>query len=388
MLPAPAFCTEDGAAKALEFLTTKWLCDVATDFKGRCVLIALALSIVERVLLPERPAFFVTAGKRGGGKTTALAMCILAVTGRKPAAAAWSSNEEERRKAILTYLAEGMAAVVWDNIPMGTTIACPTIEKVLTAESYSDRILGQSSNMTVPAYTVMCFTGNNIAPRGDLASRSLITRLEVDRPDPENRKFIHADPMAWTLENRGAILSALYTLLSANPQLQLSKAAPLKTRFKTWWHLVGSAIENGAAALVAREQTKDKPADQRATPIDFGQIFAAIEAEDEDGTLLADVLDALRWRWDDQTFTASEVAGFINNPLPDEAEAAATLRGFFDPGGKRSPSSITPIMVGRRFGSVAGAPVLVGDEVMRLDRSTPAGPGSRKAVALFRVRVL
>ncbi len=99
MLPAPACCTKEGAANALDFLARRWLCDVATDFQGKCILIGMALTILERVLLPERPAFFVTAGKRGGGKTTALAMVILAVTGRKPAAAAWSSSEEERRKA-------------------------------------------------------------------------------------------------------------------------------------------------------------------------------------------------------------------------------------------------------------------------------------------------
>jgi hypothetical protein len=210
LMPQPGQCTEAAAAKALDYLTTKWLCDVATDFRGKCVLVALALTTIERVLLPERPAYFVTAGKRGGGKTTAIMMVLLAVTGKKPPAAAWSSNEEERRKAILAYLAEGLAAMVWDNIPLGTTISCRTLEKVLTAESYSDRVLGQTSTITVPSFTVMTFTGNNIGPTGDMASRSLITRLEVDRIDPENRKFTHADPVAWTLENRGAILRALH----------------------------------------------------------------------------------------------------------------------------------------------------------------------------------
>ena len=110
---------------------------------------------------------------------TALHLCHLRRTGcaggaarhagasHKPPAAAWSPNPEERRKAILAYLAEGLAALVWDNIPLGTTISCPTIEKVLTAESYSDRILGQSTNLTVPCLTVMAFTGNNIGPKGD-----------------------------------------------------------------------------------------------------------------------------------------------------------------------------------------------------------------------------
>jgi len=215
------------------------------------VLIALALSILERVLLPERPAFFVTAGKRGGGKTTALAMVILAVTGKKPAAAAWSFSEDERRKALAAYLSEGLAALVFDNIPLGATIACPTIEKILTAESYSDRILGQTAITNVPAFTILTLTGNNITPKGDLASRSLMARLDVDRPDPENRPFKHSDPVAWTLCNRGQILHALYVILLGNKQLKSPKAP--KTRFKRWWHLVGSAVENAADALLDAE---------------------------------------------------------------------------------------------------------------------------------------
>jgi len=387
LLPAAEYRTELGAAKALDFLVRRWLCDVATNFQGKCVLIALALTILERALLPERPAFFITAGKRGGGKTTAIMMVVLAVTGKKPPAAAWSTSEEERRKAILAYLAEGLAALVWDNIPLGTQISCPTIEKVLTAESYSDRVLGQSANVTVPSLTVMAFTGNNISPKGDLASRSLVARLEVNRPDPENRHFTHADPVAWTLENRGAILSALYTLLLGNSQLQPGKAKDLKTRFKTWWHLVGSAIENAGEALEKLQQGLDKQA-RTASRLDFSKMFAEVEAEDEDVTVLADVLDIFNRIWPNEDFQASQVAQFVSNPPEGEYDASIMLRGFFDALGKRGAAAITPIVVGRRLGAVAGAPVFVGDQVMRLDRSKPAKPGARKTVALFQVKTL
>jgi hypothetical protein len=39
-------------------LTDEWLCDVATDYPGKCVIIACALTIIERAILPERPVFF------------------------------------------------------------------------------------------------------------------------------------------------------------------------------------------------------------------------------------------------------------------------------------------------------------------------------------------
>ena len=65
----PAGCVLDAeVAEAINFLTDQWLVDVQADYDGKCVLIALALSIIERDLFGERPAFFVTAGKRGGGR--------------------------------------------------------------------------------------------------------------------------------------------------------------------------------------------------------------------------------------------------------------------------------------------------------------------------------
>ena len=135
---------------------------------------------------------------------------------------------------------------MWDNIPRGAAISCPSIEKALTAETYKDRILGVTENRTVPASTIEAFTGNNIGPRGDMASRSLTARLNVDRPDPANRPFTHPDPIAWTEANRGRILSALYTVLYGNPRLRANDLEPAETRFKMWWHLVGSAIEHAA----------------------------------------------------------------------------------------------------------------------------------------------
>ena len=80
-----------------------------------------------------------------------------------------------------------MAAVVWDNIPDGMEIASRVFEQIATEEFHSDRILGVSRQVEAPAYTVMVLTGNNVLPKGALASRTLLMRLNVDRPDPENR---------------------------------------------------------------------------------------------------------------------------------------------------------------------------------------------------------
>jgi hypothetical protein len=315
VIPQGQDCTPERVKAAMEFLCDEWLVDVATDSVGKATIIAAALTLIERSLLPDKPCFFITAGRRGNGKTTTIVMLISAVTGERPAAAAWSSNEEERRKALMSYFLRGVPYILWDNIPRGTQISCPHIEKSCTSAYYSDRKLGVSEMVSTAASTIQFFTGNNIGARGDLASRSLHIRLDADRVDPENRAFEHPDPSKWTENHRAEILAALYTILLGNPQLKAARHAEGKTRFKMWWRLVGSALEN-AAKLAGQE-------------LDFQKLFITQEEDDDESASLVDVLDILMKKWPDR-FTASDVAGMINNPSPNEDEQ--TLREYLRPG--------------------------------------------------------
>jgi hypothetical protein len=115
IMPRRKECDRQAVGDAMRFLLDEWLTDVAADFAGKCSLIGLALTIRERSLLDQRPAWFVTAGRRGSGKTTTLQMVLLAVTGGAVSAAAWSSNEEERRKALLGYLMAGVPYILWTS---------------------------------------------------------------------------------------------------------------------------------------------------------------------------------------------------------------------------------------------------------------------------------
>jgi hypothetical protein len=370
-IPTADACHDYAAVDALTFLTDTWLLDVATDHAGKCCLIAAALTLIERSLLPDRPAFFVTAGRRGGGKTTTLIMLLMAITGMRPAAAAWSPNEEERRKAILAYLMEALPAIIWDNIARGAQISCTHVERACTTAFYSDRRLGVSELVAVAASAIMFFTGNNIAPRGDLASRSLTVRLEIERSDPENRLYTHPDPVAWTEANRGKILNALFTLLLANPNL--GPAAQQRTRFKAWYQLVGSAVEH-AVTLAGGS-------------LDFQALFLAQEADEEESSSLADALGALADKWPNTTnFTASDVATMVNDRsefVPDaEIQRSQILREVLFP---NAPPNLvaTPRAVGKRLHRHLGEPITRDGKTLILKEWRPQDGGPKGALAYF-----
>ena len=305
--------TAEEIKQSLDFLLDEWLVDVALDRVGKCVAILLALTLLLRALLPERPAFFVVAGQRGGGKTTLVHMLMKAVFGRSAAAASWSESVEERKKALFSYLRQGVAALAWDNIARGSTISCPHIEAALTAPEISDRVLGVSSVETVPATTVQIFTGNSIAPRGDMASRSFVVSLNVDRPDPENRTFTHADPLAWTHANRTKILRALYTILIGGA-LNRPQGQVAKTRFKTWWRLIGWQVEYAAGLSGIK--------------VDCTELLRAGEVGEEEASATSRALAILRKKWGSKPFTARAVVQELakaNSLIEDNADQAAEL---------------------------------------------------------------
>ena len=326
----------------------------------------LAMTLIERALLTERPAFFVVAAQRGGGKTTLVNMITLAALGRRAAAAAWSDTREERKKALFSYLRQGVACLAWDNIPRGATITCPHIEAALTAAEISDRVLGVSRVETVPSTTVQIFTGNAIGPRGDMTSRSLMLALNVDRPDPENRSFVHPDPLAWTRAHRRKIVQALYVLLVAGA-LNRPPNQEAKTRFKGWWTLVGWPMEYAAGLL--------------GINVDCTELMRAGEAGDEEASATSAALTILHEILARRSFTAKDVVKVIeakdikwadpaavDEAAKAQAEALADALGELD--GRRLDRP-TAHKIGKLFQKrLVGRPALIGDDQIATLRRT------------------
>jgi hypothetical protein len=347
------------AQEAYTWLAENWLCDVATDAEGLAILIALGLTVIERHLLPERPAFFVAAAQRGSGKTTALNMVSTAIVGSMASAASWSFEEEEQRKAVFSYLREGAPMVVHDNIPRGSAISSATIERALTSAELTDRVLGESRSETVPTATIITFTGNNISPKADMASRSLVAHLSTNRPDPENREFVHEDPFAWTKAHRVEILRRLYTIL----MLVRAKPNKLKTRFKDWWALIGHPIE-----LVAG--------------VDFEEIFRNNEQFDEEAQGAADFLAMMNRYLEGEhdasacEFSAARVVKLCKSSIPwitgrvrsdHEPDPSALKSALEEASGRPFTGDVVNAhRVARKLKAIEGRPVEVDGVTMKL----------------------
>jgi hypothetical protein len=396
-MPRPDEVNLDYAIDCLDWLFHEWLVDVEADPAGKAVIIAMTAQTIQRHLLPERPAYVVDAGQRGGGKTTTVIMSHIAVTGVRPAAAAWADDPNERRKALFASFMTGAAMIPFDNIGRGTPIRCPHIEASLTAAEKTDRVLSESRIASVPTTSTLVFTGNNITPTGDMASRTLRVSLEIDRPDPENRIFKHPDPIGWTLGNRGEILNAIYSILLAP-----GKRPAAETRFKTWHQLIGAPIELvfNAWACRARIAGRDAP-----PSLSFQDMLRGNEDEDMEAEGARELFNALWDRFPNdgpastttRCFKGGDFAAMLEYPAkpdPIDTDTAAyaaerqnvdRLRGALGAalGGVPLNGRITAHNAGHRLGALRGRSVSDGSEVMTLRKFNPSEGTLKKGSASY-----
>jgi hypothetical protein len=200
-------------------------------------------------------------------------------------------------------------------------------------------------------------------------------RLSCDRPDPENQKFTHADPIAWTIAHRGNILHALYTIMLGNPRLRSSNPPPAETRFKAWWHLVGSAVEHAAAEHVHHVEAcaidRNPDPDCQAVKVCFRELFLDGEQHEEQTSSLATVLDVLRAK-----YPVGFKAADLTQHLSYSDEASIELKAALEQASGKALPIITPTAVTWRLKAITDAPVLIDEHVLTL-RYAPDDRGKR-----------
>ncbi len=168
-----------------------------------------------------RPAFdgpaplnLIDANAAGTGKSLLVDVCSTLLAGRPAARMSYSHHEDEIRKQITSMALQATPLVLIDNV--AGELGSATLDRALTAERWSDRLLGANEQVTIPLKATWYATGNHLVPRGDTARRCLHIRLESRRARPERRTdFQHPRLLRWLRRERGRLLPAALTLLRA-----------------------------------------------------------------------------------------------------------------------------------------------------------------------------
>lgn len=184
----------------------------------------------------------------------------------------WVGDDVELRKVITSILVDkGGAVVCLDNVGKTETVDQPTLAALLTATVWSDRILGVSTTVRVPNDRVWFVTGNSLSIGGDLASRTVLIRLDAQMPDPAMRppsRFVLGDLEEWLGDpiNRATVLYHLLILVrgwivsGANrietPMRSFTPWASATAGFLGWLNEPGFMTNRGSLHEVDEEEAQ------------------------------------------------------------------------------------------------------------------------------------
>ena len=183
------------------------------------------LTSVIRRQLPAAPMFGISAREAGTGKGALASLAAIMATGRRAPETPWPATADEQRKVITATLIAGQPILILDNI-VGVLAGAPLCV-LITAETWSDRLLGASRLVQLPASALVVATGNNLTVAGDLCRRVVPIEMDAGCENPELREF-ERELVPWAIENRPKLVAAALTILAAHRKA----GSPLPADFK------------------------------------------------------------------------------------------------------------------------------------------------------------
>ena len=209
----PEYPTREDVAAAVELLA-----EVIRDFpfetpEHRAAWFAALLTpLAWFAFTGPAPLFLIDANIRAAGKGLLADVIAIIITGRRFPVMSYTNDKEELRKKITTLAVEGERLVLLDNL--AGAVGNDVLDMALTAETWTDRLLGGNRKYNGPLNVTWFATGNNVQLGADTSRRACHIRLESEQERPETRADVkYADLRGHVTRNRGPLLAAALTIL-------------------------------------------------------------------------------------------------------------------------------------------------------------------------------
>jgi hypothetical protein len=285
------------------------------DTSDRAHLVAaLVLPFVRRLVDGVTPIHLLEAPSAGSGKGLLCSLVAMVTTGAASVAKTLPFQEDEARKMITAELAEGRPIILLDNAKGRKQLDCSALCAVVTAELWSDRILGRTQMTTLPNRALWLVTANNPELSMEIARRCVRIRIDakVDRPWLRE-DFRHENIVAWAKEHRPALVRAVLVLVQAWLAGGRRRHGIRLGSFESWSQTVGGILE--VAGIEGF----------------LGNLAALYEAADAEGRMWREFTAAWSERFANEWGKAAELLA-----LCEEADLMAAVLGD---GSERSQQS-------------------------------------------------
>lgn len=224
------------------------LLDLVIDFPfsetaDRDNFFGLLLTPLVRPAVGNVPLHLIVASLERTGKTKlAEQVCGWLLTGAAIPAGSLPINEEEIEKRVISWLLNDGALVLLDNVR--ANIESAALASLLTATTFTGRLLGKNQVVKLPNTLTIIGTGNNVSTSAEIAKRAIPIKLQPQDDHPEDRvDFQHPDLSAYIDSVRPHVMACLVGAIelwrdAGRPSPSLT---PLGG-FESWAHAVGGAL--------------------------------------------------------------------------------------------------------------------------------------------------
>ncbi len=337
--------------------------------------VSLLLTLLQRPQIPIVPMYLITSSEAQVGKTTLAQIVSLTAFGQPACIDGYPTTDEELSKRIDAFAFEGRNLVVLDNIKRATLIRSQVLERTITAETSSGRILGSTSTFSRSNGMTFVATGNSVRVDGDLATRCLSIRLEAPPTRRSERYYSRPDIRQSVLAQRQKAIAAALTILAGWAQSR-EVAGSGGIRFPDWFRTVGAAIEHATRLYDIN------------SPVKFSSLLEESVSASEEDIALRDLFSFIYSIVGDDEFRA---ATLINSPaanlLDDFGDETVMLRlGQMLPalGGDPKASGVSAKALGEALDRFKGATSAIctnnGRQLMRLQKLRSGVGGGRGAI--------
>ncbi len=213
--PVPAEPTPEDVARARDVLLVPLADFPFVGASDRAhALAAILLPFVRELIDGPTPLHMVSKPAPGTGAGLLCDGIAMIATGRAAPAGVVPTDENETRKRLTAAFLDGVSILMLDNVTR--ILGGSALSSALTATTWTDRVLGRSTNTALPIRCLWLATGNNPKTTNEVVRRVVRIGLDakVERPW-ERDGFRIPDLRIWIAQHRGELVGAALTLVRA-----------------------------------------------------------------------------------------------------------------------------------------------------------------------------
>jgi hypothetical protein len=247
-LDIPDAPSQEEAVAAARWLLDEWLGDMPfRDDSSRAAALALVFTPFIRSLVPLVPLAVISGLQIGVGKNLLTDCLSVVMTGKSASPLQWiEDDDDEIRKQLLSAFRQGDSLICFDE---AHKIGGAALSRALTAQTYTDRILGFSQMASYPNQAVWAALGNQVQVDADMSRRHYKIELYPAGPNPQDRPesaFRHPDLRGWTAVNRPEIITKILTVIRSwfAARCPAHSRGSLMGSFEVWDKLISGVLHH------------------------------------------------------------------------------------------------------------------------------------------------